>query len=243
MSSLGTVSISNDGVNSYFSRLLTPSVDPPLRWLQVKAGQTVRPYAAFGKWLRDRRLGAGYQSQPRAALRALHRGLTLINQGKISHIERGLNGDPDPELLQQLAQLYGLEYDAIVRQWMQAKYNVPGELTQSGGRVDEKRQTGKPETVASRQEKPAPIGATIATYRTNVRKRHATINLETEDPDVVSELAHTAINVLNAIARRGVASTSRRPAKAERPPSARTSAGRASVGGVKKDKKPATGER
>lgn len=82
------------------------------------------PYAAFGAWLREKRVAAKLRSQPQAEIRARARGLKLINQGKLSHVERGMNSNPDPKFLAQLAELYGLVYDDVVVQWVQVKYHV-----------------------------------------------------------------------------------------------------------------------
>lgn len=125
MSSLERVSGSNDVVNSYFSRLLTPSLGGRIPSTQVaeRKGET-GPYAEFGRWLKDQRLAAGLRSQPQAVLAAVGKELHLINQGKLSHLERGFNSDPEPDLLRQLAVLYRLEYRAIVAKWLETKFGL-----------------------------------------------------------------------------------------------------------------------
>lgn len=123
MSSLETIRLVTDGVNSYFYPLLTMSMDAPVGFLAVseKAGGKGE-FIAFGRWMRDRRTGARFISQPHAVRRAEELGLTLIDQGKLSHLERGMNGNPDPAFLRQLAKLYRTDYHVIVRNWMQARY-------------------------------------------------------------------------------------------------------------------------
>lgn len=86
--------------------------------------ESLGPYHAFGAWLREKRLAAKLASQPRAEIRARAQGLKLINQGKLSHIERGMNGNPDPAFLSQLADLYHLNYVDVVAQWMRVRYRV-----------------------------------------------------------------------------------------------------------------------
>ena len=124
MSSLERLAISNDDVNSYFYPLLTASIDGRLGCLEVPASEELGPYEEFGTWLREMRVAAKFASQPQAEIRARTRGLRLINQGKLSHIERGMNGNPDPKFLAQLAELYGLKYSDVVARWMNVRYRV-----------------------------------------------------------------------------------------------------------------------
>lgn len=124
MSSLERLAISNDVVNSYFYPLLTASVEARLGCPEVAESEELGPYAAFGSWLREMRVAAKFASQPQAEIRARSKGLRLINQGKLSHIERGMNGDPDPKFLAQIAQLYGLNYRDVVSRWMAVRYEL-----------------------------------------------------------------------------------------------------------------------
>lgn len=83
------------------------------------------PYIEFGRWLRslrEGRLSKKDRSQPRAAMLAQSNGLTLINQGRITHIERGWNREPDPELLRQFASLYHVSYEEIVSKWVAFRF-------------------------------------------------------------------------------------------------------------------------
>lgn len=125
MSSLETITIANDVVNSYIAPLLTTSVGGRIPCDTVSQEEpTTGPYLPFGQWLRDRRVEARLESQPKAEIKARRLGLRLINQGKLSHIERGMNGNPDPEFLRQLAKLYTLPYEDVIARWMHVRYAV-----------------------------------------------------------------------------------------------------------------------
>lgn len=105
------------------------------------------PYVAFGAWIREKRRAAKLLSQPQAEIRARARGLKLINQGKLSHIERGMNSNPDPKFLAQLAELYGLAYGDVVTRWMRVRYDVATDIesglsSQGGTGQQDPRQQG-----------------------------------------------------------------------------------------------------
>lgn len=97
MSSLGTIRPATDAVNSSFYPCLTIASLAAVASRQVPTSGAEGPFIAFGQWIREQREAAGLTSQPRAEIRARAKGLTLINQGKLSHIERGQNGNPDPD--------------------------------------------------------------------------------------------------------------------------------------------------
>lgn len=128
MTSLERLPISNDVVNSYFYPLLTMSIAGRLGFVEVTAPEEVGPYLEFGSWLREKRIAAKLASQPQAEIRARQKGLKLINQGKLSHIERGMNSNPDPEFLAQISKLYTLNYDEVVARWTRVKYGIVSDV-------------------------------------------------------------------------------------------------------------------
>lgn len=94
-----------------------------LRCRVVAEPERLGPYVAFGSWIRALRT-AKFKSQPLAVRRASQKKLGLITQGKLSHIERGMNGNPDPEFLAQLAMLFELPYADVVRKWIAVRYEA-----------------------------------------------------------------------------------------------------------------------
>jgi hypothetical protein len=129
MPSLDRLTVSNDNVDSYFYPGVTPYRTRPVGSPRVSDSEELGPYASFGQWLREQRLAARFRSQPQAELAATKRGLRLINQGKLSHIERGMNSNPDPAFLSEIATLYRLDYPALVQRWMTARYGVDIDAT------------------------------------------------------------------------------------------------------------------
>lgn len=127
--------MTSDNVNSYFYPLLTTSLAARLRCRQMPEAET-GPYLAFGAWLRERREAARLKSQPQAELKARKLGLKLINQGKLSHLERGMNGNPDPEFLNEIAQVYGVSYEVVVARWIAAKFGLqPGAIASAESKL------------------------------------------------------------------------------------------------------------
>ena len=78
-------------------------------------------YKDFGTWLREIRIRAGFPSQSNVAVRGRS---GLVNQGKLSHIERGLNANPAPALLRELAVLYKRPYAELVARWVHVRFGV-----------------------------------------------------------------------------------------------------------------------
>ena len=79
------------------------------------------PYKDFGAWLRELRVRAGFLSQSNVEVRG---GSRLVNQGKLSHIERGLNKNPSPDLLRALSSLYKRPYRELIARWVEARFGV-----------------------------------------------------------------------------------------------------------------------
>lgn len=82
---------------------------------------TSTSYKGFGAWLKQIRVRAGFPSQSNVAIRG---GSDLVNQGKLSHIERGLNTNPAPALLRELATLYKRPYAELVARWVHVRFGV-----------------------------------------------------------------------------------------------------------------------
>lgn len=95
-------------------------------------GRGEGPHVALGGWLRELRIAAGFDSQPRAEMRAQHLGLASITQGKLSYAERGWNPMPDPRLLLDLATLYGVPYEDLVARCVEAQYGLAMRPAQPG---------------------------------------------------------------------------------------------------------------
>lgn len=124
MPSLETLRLSIDAVNSFLSPRVTGSLASGVACAQMTQGRGDGPHNALGNWLRDLRVRAGFDSQPRAELRARHLGLRTVTQGKLSYAERGWNALPEPQLLRDLAELYDVPYAELVARCVQAQYDV-----------------------------------------------------------------------------------------------------------------------
>jgi len=108
-----------DVVNSLFSLSLTTSLGGELT--SGPMSSVSRPYRDFGAWLKQIRVRAGFPSQSNVEIRG---GSKVVNQGKLSHIERGLNTNPSPALLRELATLYKRPYSEVVARWIDARFGV-----------------------------------------------------------------------------------------------------------------------
>ena len=83
-----------------------------------------RKHEKFGGFVRSLRQRLPTLSQPNAELKAERLGLGLVSQGRLSYLERGENDNPDPEMLREMAQLYGVTYESILSEWISDKYEV-----------------------------------------------------------------------------------------------------------------------
>jgi hypothetical protein len=101
----------------------------------VKTG----PYAEFGGWLRQRRERSKHKSQLNSQRRSPGLGISSITQGKLSHIERGLNQNPEPDLLRGIAVLYETPYEEIVSRWVECRFGVSVTLASQGESQEEQR--------------------------------------------------------------------------------------------------------
>jgi hypothetical protein len=82
------------------------------------------PHIEFGRWVREQRERLKARSQLSSEKRAKELGLNVINQGKLSHLERGWNGNPEPDLLRELATFIRLPYAVIVEKWVKHRFGV-----------------------------------------------------------------------------------------------------------------------
>lgn len=188
MSSLGTIRSPNDGVNNN----LSPSLTGPLEgavgfggdtFLPTNAAQKTGPFLEFGEWLRWLREDEKKYSQPQAVQRARAMKLPEITQGKLSYIERGLNGNPEPELLRQLATLYETPYETILDRWVGTRYLNPA--SQSG--TTKSPQGASPVTGPASNSPVARTSGGTPDASTRDFKRHAT-----EYRQALIEIAHAA---------------------------------------------------
>jgi transcriptional regulator with XRE-family HTH domain len=81
-------------------------------------------FAAFGIWLAQLREEAGYHSQSQAAMKARSKKLSTVTQGRLSTLETGRNSNPDPQLLMDLAHLYSVPYDIVIKAWAKYRFGL-----------------------------------------------------------------------------------------------------------------------
>ncbi|HKB15795.1 MAG TPA: helix-turn-helix transcriptional regulator, partial [Planctomycetota bacterium] len=79
------------------------------------------PFVEFGRYLRARRLRAGFSSQ-RAALRAPNERGVRISQALLAHYESGRVRDPSPLVLSTLASIYGCGLQEMLLRLARAKF-------------------------------------------------------------------------------------------------------------------------
>lgn len=79
----------------------------------------------FGQYLEGLRRQAGWKKQTDAARRAKQRGLSTVIQEKLSRLEHGKIGDPDPAFLRDVAQLYQVPFPQLLDVFVTEKYGVP----------------------------------------------------------------------------------------------------------------------
>jgi transcriptional regulator with XRE-family HTH domain len=164
----------NDEINSYLYPALTLSRRRSVGCARVVATKELGPYAAFGQWLREQRQAAKLRSQPQAALVAKRKGLRLINQGKLTHIERGKNTNPSPAFLSELAQLYGLSYLTVVERWVAARYSMMTVTTTSSPAAPSVQLHAAPPAEREVDDENRPV-SDAAAITAAVRELHATI--------------------------------------------------------------------
>ena len=90
----------------------------------VEVSAKKQKHEKFGGFIRGLRQRLPTLSQPNAELKAERLGLGLVSQGRLSYLERGENDNPDPEMLREMAQLYGVTYESILSEWISDKYEV-----------------------------------------------------------------------------------------------------------------------
>lgn len=121
-----TLRVFTDDVNSIFYPPVTASISQPLPLPSSMADvpKGPGPHAEFGEWIREKRRCAKNRTQPKAVLAARRLGLHLITQGKLTHLERGWNRNPDPELLRQVATLFQVPYEEVVAHWVAHRFGT-----------------------------------------------------------------------------------------------------------------------
>lgn len=82
------------------------------------------PYIGFGRWVREQRERHRFRSQLSSERRAKELGLRVINQGKLSHLERGWNSNPEPELLREVAAFIRVPYPVVVQEWVKHRFGI-----------------------------------------------------------------------------------------------------------------------
>jgi transcriptional regulator with XRE-family HTH domain len=125
--------------------------------------------AAFGAYLREARLAAGFKKQSDAAqaLAALGRG---ASQSLIAQYETGRIKDPDPESLYLLAKIYRKDYMELVLNLVREKYEenmvldrIRGQRKSKGDKYDGEKVLQKLRKLGSHGLEPSGIGNDIGT--------------------------------------------------------------------------------
>lgn len=82
--------------------------------------------ADLGRFFQELRTAKGW-SQRQAESIAARRGLGTLTKNILWRLEAGKVKNPEPDTLRAVASLYGMSYELLVAQFMQARYGVTGD--------------------------------------------------------------------------------------------------------------------